>query len=287
MSIDERLRAGLAANTEHLDTRLDRELSLVLRRAHRRRQTRVIAGVGLLAAAVVAAVAWLGGVPGLVRADQPPDPARTPKVTVLHPRSMAGIDGPIEAGTWVVPFWGNAPDSLPRAVVEVPEGYGSPGGWVVDRGADGDPDQYGSVSFWTVHRVFRDPCEGVTSFDPGPGTAALARALRSQTGFTATSPRPVEVDGYAGLYLEVSFPTDSARVVGCRGSQYLLWSTDAGDSYGTDRAGTVSRLWILDVLGTRVVMVADTTPREDAAATAEVLGIAASAHFLEPLDQAR
>jgi hypothetical protein len=34
-------------------------------------------------------------------------------------------------------------------------------------------------------------------------------------------------------------------------------------------------------------MVADTTPGEDAAATAEVLGIAASTRFIEPLQPAR
>ncbi|MGY2876729.1 hypothetical protein ACVW00_003919 [Marmoricola sp. URHA0025 HA25] len=213
------------------------------------------------------------------------DPAAAPKpAAAATPKPMEGIDGPLEAGSWVVPFWGKAPHSLPRAVVNVPEGYGSPGGWVVDRGADGDPDDYGSVSFWTVKDLLRDPCQGEATYDRGPGVADLAKALRGLPGIAATSPRPVEVDGYAGLYLEISFPTDKAGFRNCHQSQYLLWATDAGDRYGTGIAGTVSRLWILDVLGTRVVMVADTTPHEDATATSEVLGIAASAHFLEPLE---
>jgi hypothetical protein len=286
MSIDERLRAGLAANTEHLVPDLELELSRVLRKAYRRRQALVI-GASLLAAAVLAAVAWFGGVPGLERGSGPPAPIKTPKVTVLTPKSMAGVDGPLEAGPWVVPMWGEKSDSLPRAVVEVPPGYGSPGGWVVDRGADGDPDSYGSVGFWSVQAVVRDPCEGVTAFDPGPGVRDLATALHGQQGVETTALKPVTVDGYAGLYLEVSFPTEQSRMIGCQSSEYHLWQTDLGDYYGSDIAGTVSRLWILDVNGTRVVMVADTTPHEDAAATAEVLGIAASTHFIGPLKPAR
>jgi hypothetical protein len=286
MSIDERLRAGLAGNTDHLAADLDRELVTVLRRVHRRRQARVV-GASVLATAVAAALVWFVGVPGLELGARHQEPIDRPKVVGLQPRSMEGVNGPLEAGAWVVPFWGRDPDSIPRAVVEVPEGYGSPGGWVVDRGADGDPDHYGSVSFWTVQDVVRDPCEGVTAHDPGAGVADLANALRKQPGFTTTSPTPVTVDGYAGLYLEVGFPTDRTQVVGCHGSRYVLWRTDAGDSYGGDVPGTVSRLWILDVQGTRVVMTADTTPGEDAAATAEVLGIAESVHFLEPLKPAR
>src|SRR4051812_34575138 len=61
-----------------------------------------------------------------------------------RPVPMAGINGPLKAGTYVMPMWGRNPDGLPRAMVEVPDGYGSPGGWVVDRGADGHPEEYGS-----------------------------------------------------------------------------------------------------------------------------------------------
>jgi len=290
MSIDERLRVGLAANTEHLsaglDRELDRELARVFRRTHRRRQARV-AGGALLAAAAIAAVAWLGGVPGALRGSGPPEPIRTPDATVLAPRSMQGIDGPLAAGTWIMPVWGNDTDALPRALVEVPEGYGSPGGWVVDRGADGDPEKYGTVSAWTVAKVVRDPCEGVATADPGPGVRDLAAALHTLPGVKSTKPTPVTFDGYAGRYLEVEFPIDQTRMNGCHKSQYALWVTDAGSVYGAGIAGTVSRLWILDVEGTRVVLVADTTPREDAATTAEVLDIAASVHFLEPLKPAR
>jgi len=216
------------------------------------------------------------------------DPVAVPKPSpTATQRSMQGINGPLEPGAWTVPMWGKDPEVLPRAVVEVPEGYGSPGGWVVDRGADGDPENHGSVSFWTVQGVVRDPCEGELAVDPGPTVRDLARALHAQRRMVTTLPQRVTVDGHVGLYLELRFPTDDRRMIGCSSSEYAVWHTDDHNSYGSDIAGTVSRLWIVDVDGTRVVMVADTTPREDAAATAEVLGIAASAHFVAPLEPGR
>jgi hypothetical protein len=281
MSIDERLRAGLSANSEHLVPDLELDLARILRRAHRRRQLRGV-GAAVLAAAVVVAIAWLGGVHGLDRATEHRGPIKHPKIGTAQPKSMEGIDGPIDAGSWIVPFWGRGYRSLPRAVVEVPAGYGSPGGWVVDRGADGDPEQYGDVSFWTVAGVVRDPCEGVATEDPGPSVRDLAGALRAQPGHRTTKPRAVDVDGHPGLYLEVTLPGQE-QLNGCHDSEQMLWRTDAGDGYGSGIGGSVSRLWILDVKGTRVVMVAGTTPNETPEDVADVLAIAASVHFIDPI----
>jgi hypothetical protein len=109
MSIEERLHSGLAANTDHLGSEmgLERELTTVLRRAHRRSQARV-AGVALAGvAAALVAVAWLGDGFGLDRGDGPPDPIRTPRVTEVVPKSMEGVDGALEAGSWIVPLYGD------------------------------------------------------------------------------------------------------------------------------------------------------------------------------------
>ena len=160
---------------------------------------------------------------------------------------------------------------------------GWPAGVVgVDRGADGDPEEYGDVSFWTVASVLRDPCEGQATVAPGPSVRDLAGALRAQPGHRTTRPRPVEVDGYSGLYLEVTLPAQQ-QINGCHDSEQMLWRTDDGNGYGGNIAGTISRLWILDVRGTRVVMVAGTTPNESADEVAEVLAIAASTHFIDPV----
>ena len=284
MSIDERLRGGLSANTEHLAPDLELDLARILRRAHRRRQLRGV-GAAVLAAAVVVVIAWLGGVHGLDRATEHRGPIQHPKIGTAQPKSMEGIDGPIDAGSWIVPFVGREYKSLPRAVVEVPDGYGSPGGWVVDRGADGDPSSYGDVSFWTVESVYRNSCAARATVDPGPTVRDLAGALRNQSGHRTTRARAVEVDGYSGLYLEVTLPGQE-QLKGCYQSQQKIFRTDDGGAYGGNIGGTISRLWILDVDGTRVVMVAATTPHETADEVAEVLAIAASTRFIDPTEPA-
>ena len=282
MSIDERLRAGLDANTEHLAADLERELTTVFRRAHRRRQARV-GGATLLVTAVAAALVWFVGVPGLDLGARHQDPIKRPKVVGVQPRSMEGVNGPLEAGTWIIPLVAQNPHTLPRAVVEVPAGYGSPGGWVVDRGADGDPENHGDVAFWTAAEVVDDPCEGVTASDPGPTARNLADALVAQPGTRTTTPRRVTIDGHSGLYLEVTLPGED-RLNTCLRSAYTLWNANSGDSYRGDIGDTVNRFWILDVDGTRVVITADTTPNETPADIAEIVAIATSAHFLDPLE---
>ncbi len=280
MSIEERLRTGLAANTDRLtsDEELERKLHAVLRRAHHRQQVRA-AGVAVAAvAAVLAVVAWLSGGVDLGRGDGPPDPIETPHVTELGPRSMEGVDGALEAGSWLVPVYARDYESLPRAVVQVPEGYGSPGGWTVDRGADGDPEDYGSVDFWSVGTVIDDPCRGSTGSDPGPSVRDLAEAIHGQPGHRATAPVPVTLDGYSGLYLEVTGPR-AKEFDRCANGTFTLWRSTANFPSGTNVPGTVFHLWILDVDGHRIVVNEDTTPHETAPEKAEVRAIAESTHF--------
>ena len=201
---------------------------------------------------------------------------------------MAGSVGALEPGPWLMSVKGDGPDPPPRVVVEVPPDYFGYKGWRLGQGPDwGDRGywdwvNHGSVSLWKVQRVVRDPCAGGAAYDPGPGVRDLARALHAQPEVESTRPTPVTVDGHAGLYVEVSFPKDRFREgePACHAGWYEIWRTD-DSSYGVSVDDTVSDIWVLDVDGTRVVMVAD-VPVEDDAAAAEVLGIAASAHFLEP-----
>ena len=245
-----------------------------------------VAGIALLTALVLTSCDT-GSTPESAAATSATSPPATSTASaptaIVEPRSMAGMNGALEAGRWVMPMVWNDPDALPRAVVEVPAGYGTPGGSVVDRGADGDPDNHGDVLFWTAQDVVRDPCEGVTTADPGPTVRDLADAIVAQPGQQTTRPKPVTVDGYSGLYLEVTTPRKPSRLAGCHASEYALWSNEDGDFYRTNVPAAINRFWILDLNGQRIVMCAVTTPSEDAAAITEVVGIAESTHFLAPL----
>ena len=98
MSIDERLRVGLALNTEHLVADVESELSTTYRRAHRRRLVRRGA-VAVVAAAAVAATAWVVDLPSL-------DSDVAPVVPTPSPTDLHGMQGPLEAGLYSVPVWG-------------------------------------------------------------------------------------------------------------------------------------------------------------------------------------
>ena len=280
MSIDERLRTGLAANTSSLTPNVDSELARVLRRSARRRRGRR-AVVALVVAAVLAAVAWLGDVSGVVRGSRVHDPARKPTVIRAEPRAMEGVNGPLKPGPWAVPLFAAQPHRLPRAVVDVPPGYGSPGGWVVDRGADGDPENYGDVAFWVVRDVAKEPCNGTRFVRPAAGVRALVGALVAQPGQRTSRPRPVTLDGYDGLYVELT--QDGADVRGCHESMSTLWHATSGFGYGFGANGSVIRCWVLDVDGQRIVVTAMTTPHETPAEADEVVAIALSTRFIPPL----
>ncbi len=282
MSIDERLHTGLNANTEHLVPDLDLELGSTLRRAHRRSRAR-LAGTSLVATAAVAGAAWLGGLPGVDRGARPVDPVKTPDTARVQPRDMAGLEGRLEPGTYSMPVWEDVDGAgLPRVLVELPEGYFTNGGWVIDAGsATLEPDEFGEVSVWQVGRAVPDPCTSTEQAALGNGVRDLARALVSQPGQTTTTPRRVTLDGRRGLYLEVTAPRD-AELAGCDGGKYALWATGSDSVYGQDTPGVVNHLWILDVDGNRLVVAVANYPDQTEEQHRELLDIARTMRFVDP-----
>ena len=275
MSIDEQLRTRLAAGTEHLAPDLELELSRTLRRAHHRRNVRTAVFVAV--AAGVAGIAWLVGVPGADRAERPVDPVRTPDSSVTGPTDLVGHEGPLEPGRYSMAAWGPDGDTrLPRAVLEVPEGYFSNGGWAVDAGGPGELDQLGEVMVWPVTHVFPDPC-GTRSTRVGPTARDLADALADQTRTTTTRPRPVTLDGHRGLYLEL---TTGATNAGC--TSLDLWRSSPDLVYGQDVGGLVHHLWILDVDSTRLTVAVSNYPDQTPAQHQELIDIAETIHFVGP-----
>ncbi len=274
MSIDERLRAGLALNTEHLVADVESELGATCRRAHRRRLVRrgVIA---VVAATAVAATAWVVDPPTL-------DSDVAPVVPTPTPTDLQGMRGPLDAGLYSVAVWGMDEVTSPRPIFDVPEGYHANGGWVIDSGDGGTDDQYGGITVWHVVQVLTDPCHRRTAADVGPTVQDLARALVRQTG-PSTQPEPVVLDGHPGLTLDVTIPS-GIDLTRCTGGEYSLWRFERrGDGALTqDTPGLVNRVWILDVDDTRLVLVADLFPDQPDALHREQTTIAESVHFETP-----
>ena len=190
---------------------------------------------------------------------------------------LKGVTGPLEPGSYRLRTFGVAS----RAIFEVPEGYYSNGGWIIDAGGGSEPEQLGVVQVWRADRVLRTPCRRRTAETVGPTAADLARALVSQSG-PSTQPIATELDGHQGFYLEVTVPsgTDLGDEACPGGGEYTLWlaGRDSGP-WHSDRPGIVHHLWILDVDGSRAVVIASNYPDQPASQHRELIDITESVSF--------
>lgn len=170
----------------------------------------------------------------------------------------------------------------PLAVVTVPSGYLADGasGVVVDEGG------FRHLDLWTVSKVVEDPCSGPIYTDPGPSVQNLADTLAALPVWKSTTPTPVTVGGYQGLVMDFNVPDPTPD--GC-GDQPYHWVDDQGGSQGIG-PGKRQRLWILDVAGERVMILAGWFPAGGSdpsagvtpAQTKELIDMAESTTFLVP-----
>jgi hypothetical protein len=147
-------------------------------------------------------------------------------------------------------------------------------------GYEGDDVVFGSddgqgISTWAVGNVFADPCHSNgTLLDPPIGSSVddLVAGLASQKGHPSTAPTDVEVDGYAGKYMEMTVPA-AIDVADCDHGEFRTWA----DPHGCCRyleSGQRDMLWIIDVDGDRLVIDAALGPqttRQDRADRTEMV----------------
>lgn len=93
-----------------------------------------------------------------------------------------------------------------------------------------------------------DPCRDHSPNPVGPTVADLATALSEQPFLTVTRPAEVTVGGMKGLFVKATVPED-ADVSACQND-----SVDLISEHHSAGAGTVERMWILDVDGARHVI---------------------------------
>jgi hypothetical protein len=156
------------------------------------------------------------------------------------PRAFEDTSGALEPGTYA------------SSIDSVEVTFTVPTGWNREASAPelaGPVADDGGLSFWIVTDVFADPCrfdQGALNPPPGPSVEDLANALVAQPGVDAEPPADVVVDGFAGKYVRYTTPaTDCA--------EFGPWETPSGVVLGP---GTDARYWVLDVDGTRLVMLA-------------------------------
>jgi hypothetical protein len=239
------------------------------------RDTHMNAYARLAMAAVIGVIAVgviylnLPGRNGSVGTSPSPSPSATPTSTPAALRN-----GVLEAGRYLLKR-----DNDIRAVADVPAGWQgfpdipaliSPGG---DNG-DGV-----LIGFMIPNGLFSDPCHWDLNgtgdqFQPGdvevgPTVDELVAALRANTSYTSTSPSPVTIGSLQGTQLEIQLPDESVLTTCDReggNTRYFIFS---GDSFWDQGANNRWRLSIVDVSGTRIVVMLsyfDRTPTVDVAA---------------------
>jgi hypothetical protein len=281
MSIDQRLRNGLSANTEHLQPYVEGELDSVLQRARRHR--RRAAGATVAAVAAIAAGAfWLPGVAeniGLIDTDPATRPGQpfagaTGLQVLSSDRGSADDPAPLEPGRYAIPFIGAA-DNAPWGEIKVPAGWGQDR-LLLATGPDLDP-HLRRVELLVVDRVASNPCGGLMR-PVQPEVAEIVVALTNQRTVRPSGARPVSIDGYSGQRVRFQVPS-GPRVDQCGPS---LTPFGVGSSTVAVFPGWTYRVWVLDVEGEPLVILAahgpETTPTELAALTDMVEGM----RFIEP-----
>jgi hypothetical protein len=210
-----------------------------------------------LAVAVVVLVTLLGisFLPGNTGDDAIPTPVATSTPIPSQDRTAAG--------TYTI-----NPLPTPNRAFSIT--YTQPDGWSVLRlgclvPATGQLGPAGmGICFSTPRILYSDPCQADRGSDwevqVGPSVDDLATALAAQTAYGSTNPTDVTLSGYSGKRIDLQLPDTDFPL--CEGRGFVPWD----GSIGAQGAGNRWHLWILDVDGLRVVIVAhdfaDTPPQD-------------------------
>jgi hypothetical protein len=203
----------------------------------------VAAVMGIVAAVVVirAMDEGTGTQPG----GQPTDTTEIPTIQPI-PNAV------VEPGRYVFATFDPNLDASYRVTMDVPEGYlGFGGGAIFKPGTS----QTG-VSTWAIGDVYADACQWRgTLLDRSAisSTDDVMAALANQQGLRVSTPTDVTIDGFAGTYIERTFPARMS-LSDCDGVQFRVWLNTGGGPRWLGSPGQLDLLWILDVEGTPLVI---------------------------------
>jgi hypothetical protein len=206
-------------------------------------------------------------------ASEPP----SSETTASSPVSLREYQGSITPGRHRVPLISWNRTYPVDALVQVPNGFVTPGGWVIENNENGAA--YGDLMFWgDVDLVDTDPCGAGRMVKPGPTVRDLADALANRLHHRATTPKPVTVGGYRGLYVEMRVPRSLSR---CESEEFTVFEVNQSDeSWYSAGPGRLLRFWIVDVHGQRVAVAVNVVPGRTTHA-AEIVRMAQTAEFVD------
>lgn len=246
----------------------------------------VVAAVAVVAVLGIVVFSRPGGVGGPIQTRLPsPSPSQAPGTTPAPSPSnltsgpictaTACLTGALNPGTYSF----DAGNVTPRRLT-----FTVPAGWTIDQ--DGFVSKHagapGEVLFgtWIVTHAYPDICqrEAGTLVDAGTTTDELASVLVAQKGRVASAATDVTLGGYPAKRIELTVPAD-LDVTKCVGGVIRFWPDPGPDESGglcCSAVGSTDVVYIVDVAGDRLTVVARHQPGSSAADLAELEAIVAS-----------
>jgi hypothetical protein len=161
---------------------------------------------------------------------------------------------------------------LPMEVtVELLDGWGAGGNWVVIGPKDNDAPDGMAIRFYTAEMLYANPLSPSDGLLPavGPSVDDLVNAMLEHPDWPATGPDPATIDGYSGQVVHLTLPEGTSDAT----PFYLFGDASGGQIWG-GAARQVHDLYVIDVEGERLVIDAfhfPGTSEEDIAAQRAVI----------------
>ncbi len=250
---------GVTALPEHvLDAVLDQVPATPQRRATRWRVQReiemnkfVAIGLATAAAIVVLALIGLNIIPGAG-----PGPGGEPSVAPSSAATPTSFSNTTVLPPGPVVIDGDFPLTI---VFDLPEGWVKRDDAAAIVSVSVSPDEMSPewVEWFIVDNTFADPCRSASGpLVPavGPSVDDLVTALTNMVGVPAGPVTDVTIDGYSGRSFELATELDADL---CDNAPWVeLWTFGGGEVHRTLENASM-RVWVLDVEGTRLVVVED------------------------------
>jgi hypothetical protein len=154
-----------------------------------------------------------------------------------------------------------------------------PAGWTTEEYGElyKDRDEPGEVKFitWVLTHVFSDVCQWGTLVDVGTTVDELVTALMEQEGREALAPTSVTVGGFPAKRLELTVPADLDTAT-CTNGVLRYWPAPGPDLSDGDCCappGSTDWVYVVDVAGNRLVVVARQHPGSSVENRAELQGV--------------
>jgi class 3 adenylate cyclase len=227
----------------------------------RRAHAGLLAGAGVALVALVGVLAGASMLLGGQRTGPSPVAQPTPSVGGSTPAAFEDVpeDDDLVPGEYVLTFAniGGAQD-FPTLKVYFTV---AADGWKRQR-VDGllwnDADA--RLGFAVVDNLYLDPCDpdrGLREPPVGPSVDDLTRALTDLADWRWAEVREGIYFGFGGTFMELAAPPDTSA---CPEGQLRFLHTLGSPGYAPTSSGQLNELWILNVAGTRLVIVAQTHP---------------------------